>query len=54
MEVFVAQQQIFTANQKLFGYELLFRPGVENAFPGIAGDRATSRVLTNTFFSIWP
>ena len=51
MEVFVARQPIFTANKKLFGYELLFRLGVENAFPGIDGDRATSSVLTNTFFS---
>jgi len=33
------------------GYELLFRGGMENYFPGIDGDTATSRVLSGTFFT---
>ncbi len=51
MEIFVARQPVFTAQKKLFGYELLFRLGLENAFPDIDGTAATSGVLSNTFFS---
>ncbi|MCP4673104.1 MAG: HDOD domain-containing protein [Desulfobacula sp.] len=50
MEVFMARQPIFTAEKKIFGYELLFRNGMENAFPGIDGDKATSNLLSNIFF----
>lgn len=51
MEVFVARQPIFDLQKKIFGYELLFRQGLENTFPNIDGDVATSNVLSNTFFS---
>ncbi len=51
MDVFVARQPVFTAKKNIFGYELLFRLGLENAFPDIDGDTATSSVLANTFFS---
>ena len=51
MEIFVARQPVFTAKKKIFGYELLFRSGLQNAFPDIDGDKATSSVLANTFFS---
>jgi c-di-GMP-related signal transduction protein len=52
MEVYVARQPIFNKNKKLFGYELLFRDGLSNAFPDIDGDTATSKLLSNSFFSI--
>ena len=51
MDIYVARQPVFTADRKIFGYELLFRAGLENAFPDIDGDVATSKVLSNTFFS---
>ncbi|MDD9303135.1 MAG: HDOD domain-containing protein [Desulfobacter sp.] len=51
MEIFVARQPVLTAQKKIFGYELLFRLGLENTFPDIDGDTATSGVLSNTFFS---
>jgi EAL and modified HD-GYP domain-containing signal transduction protein len=51
MDIYVARQPIFTTQKKIFGYELLFRMGLENAFPDIDGDTATSSVLSNTFFS---
>lgn len=51
MDIFVARQPVFTTEKKIFGYELLFRLGLENAFPDIDGDAATSGVLSNTFFS---
>jgi len=52
MEVYVARQPIFNKNKKLFGYELLFRDGLSNVFPDIDGDTATSKLLSNSFFSI--
>ncbi|WDP90096.1 MAG: HDOD domain-containing protein [Desulfobacter sp.] len=51
MEIFVARQPVFTAEKKIFGYELLFRISLDNAFPDIDGTTATSGVLANTFFS---
>jgi len=51
MDIYVARQPIFTRKKNIFGYELLFRLGLENAFPDIDGDIATSSVLSNTFFS---
>ena len=51
MEIFVARQPVFTAQKKIFGYELLFRLSLDNVFPDIDGTAATSGVLANTFFS---
>ncbi len=51
MDIFIARQPIFDSNRNIFAYELLFRNGLENAFPDIDGDTATSSVLSNTFFS---
>jgi len=51
MEVFLARQPVFTTEKKLFGYELLFRHGLENYYPkGMDGDVSTSNLLSNIFF----
>jgi len=50
MDVFLARQPVFTAEKKVFGYELLFRLGLENYFPDVDGDAATSNLLSNIFF----
>ena len=52
MEIFVARQPVFDDIKNIFAYELLFRDGMSNAFPGIDGDQATSKLLVNTFFSM--
>lgn len=52
MEVFVARQPIFTRNEEVFGYELLYRNNLENQFPDINGDKATADVLINGFLNI--
>lgn len=52
MDVYVARQPIFDRHKKIFAYELLFRNGVSNCFPEIEGDIATSKLLTNSFFTI--
>ncbi len=52
MDVFVARQPILQVNKKLFAYELLFRTGMANAFPGIDGGTATSSLLSSSFFTV--
>ncbi len=52
MDIYVARQPIFNRKQKIYGYELLFRDGVANAFPDIDGDSATSKLLSHSFFSM--
>jgi len=52
MNIFVARQPIFDSERKIFGYELLFRTGMSNAFPKIDGETATSSLLSSSFFTI--
>lgn len=48
--IFLARQPIFRRNGRVFGYELLFRSGLDNFFDETQdGEQATSRVITNTF-----
>jgi c-di-GMP-related signal transduction protein len=42
---FVARQPILTADEKVFGYELLFRDGVEDFFREVDSDSASRRTL---------
>jgi len=51
MDVYLARQPIFDRNKQIAGYELLFRGGMENSFPDINGESATSRLLSNAFFT---
>jgi c-di-GMP-related signal transduction protein len=51
MDVYLARQPIFDRKKQISGYELLFRGGMENCFPDIDGDSATSQLLSNTFFT---
>lgn len=53
MQVYVARQPIFEKSQKVYGYELLFRNGLENnLYDATDGDQATSSVLSNSFHTI--
>ena len=52
MNIFVARQPILDRDQKIAGFELLFRQGFTNMFDGTNGDEATSSVIVNSFFSI--
>jgi len=49
LDVYIARQPIFTAAKEIYGYELLFRDSMNNMFPDIDGDVATSRLLSNSF-----
>ncbi|HJT68823.1 MAG TPA: HDOD domain-containing protein [Terriglobales bacterium] len=46
---YVARQPILTADEKVFGYELLFRDGVENEFRETDFDSASRRTLDTSF-----
>uniref|UniRef100_A0A486XSN2 Predicted signal transduction protein n=1 Tax=Rheinheimera sp. BAL341 TaxID=1708203 RepID=A0A486XSN2_9GAMM len=51
MYFYAARQPILDRNKNLYAYELLFRDGLENAFPDIDGDEATSRMVEGSQFS---
>jgi c-di-GMP-related signal transduction protein len=52
MDVFIARQPILDKQLKTFGYELLFRDSIDNFFPEIDGDTASSGVISNSFLCI--
>jgi EAL and modified HD-GYP domain-containing signal transduction protein len=43
MELFIARQPIFTQQQQVYAYELLFRSGTANAFPEVDANHASAR-----------
>ncbi len=45
MYFYAARQPILDVDKNLYAYELLFRDGVDNVFPDIDGDLATSRIV---------
>lgn len=46
--VFIARHPILDHKQRVFGYELLFRAGLENVFGQADGDEASSRVIADS------
>lgn len=52
MDAYVARQPIFDRKKSLFAYELLFRDGLDNYMPKIDGDKATTKLLSSSFFTI--
>jgi c-di-GMP-related signal transduction protein len=49
VDVFVARQPIFDRHRQVHAYELLFRSGLDNAFGAIDGDRASAKVIADSF-----
>jgi c-di-GMP-related signal transduction protein len=47
---YVARQPILATNRDVVGYELLFRDGDDNAFPGVSGEEGTSRLIVEQQF----
>lgn len=45
--VFVARQPIFDRSHRVFGYELLYRSGLDNVCPETDGDEATLSVISS-------
>ncbi len=48
MAAYIARQPIFDTEKQIFGYELLFRSGVENIFTGKDATNATTDVLSSS------
>jgi len=51
MEVCIARQPIFSVNKKLYAYELLFRGDYDDCPEELAGDKATTSLLSSTFLT---
>ncbi|MBQ4857995.1 HDOD domain-containing protein [Pseudoalteromonas sp. MMG007] len=51
MYFYAARQPILNREKELIGYELLFRDGVDNVFPDIDGDQATTRLIEGSQFN---
>jgi c-di-GMP-related signal transduction protein len=52
MYSYVARQPILDSNLQVVAYELLFRDGEDNCFPGIDPDQATSNILTDNHLTL--
>lgn len=54
MDVFIARQPIFDRKRDVYGYELLFRSGLQNFFDHIDADKAASQMIGDStlFFGI--
>jgi EAL and modified HD-GYP domain-containing signal transduction protein len=52
MHFYAARQPILDKNKKLFAYELLFRDSIDNVFPDIDGDEATSKMIEASQFNM--
>lgn len=50
--IFVARQPIFTPRLDVYGYELLFRSGPENLFPGTDGTRASAELIVGSLITM--
>ena len=52
MYFYAARQPILDIEKNLFAYELLFRDGVDNVFPGIDEEQATTRIIEGSQFNL--
>ncbi|MCO4800020.1 MAG: HDOD domain-containing protein [Colwelliaceae bacterium] len=52
MYFYAARQPILDKEKNLFAYELLFRDSIDNVFPDIDGDEATSKMVEASKFNL--
>ena len=52
MNFYAARQPILDKSKNLFAYELLFRDSINNVFPDIDGDEATSKMIEASQFNL--
>jgi EAL and modified HD-GYP domain-containing signal transduction protein len=50
VETYIARQPIFDLHKGVYGYELLFRSGLDNIFKQEDPDQASSQVIIDSFF----
>lgn len=51
MDICIARQPIFSVHKKLYAYELLFRGDQDDYPTSLAGDKATTSLLSSTFLT---
>src|SRR4051812_37501588 len=54
MYSFIARQPIFNCQQKVYGYEMLFRSGAENIFDAPDSDATSSKVISDCCLLLGP
>lgn len=52
MFFYIARQPILNRNKSLYAYELLFRNGINNAFPDVSPETATASLIENSQFQL--
>lgn len=52
MYFYAARQPILDKNKNLYAYELLFRDSIDNVFPDVDGDEATSKMVEASKFNM--
>lgn len=52
MNIFVARQPIFDKNKNVVAYELLYRSNLNNKYTAEDGNKATYKVIANSFYTI--
>jgi hypothetical protein len=52
INIYAARQPILDRSKNLFAYELLFRDSIDNVFPDIDGDVATSKMIEASQFNM--
>ncbi|MGQ9499051.1 MAG: hypothetical protein ACUVQ6_01535 [Dissulfurimicrobium sp.] len=52
MDIYVGRQPILNVKQDTIAYELLYRSGDKNTFPGIDSTAATSKLINNAFYAM--
>ena len=52
MYFYAARQPILDKNKQLFAYELLFRDSLDNIFPEIDAEEATSKMIEASQFNL--
>lgn len=52
MYAFIARQPIFDKDMNTVAYELLFRDGMNNRFPDVSAEYATSRMISDQFLCV--
>ena len=52
MYFYAARQPILDSEKKLYGYELLFRDSIDNVFPDIDADEATTKIVEASQFNM--
>jgi c-di-GMP-related signal transduction protein len=52
MDLYIARQPIFDRKMRVYGYELLYRSGMDNVYDGSDDNKSTAELINNTFLAM--